>query len=68
MPAELQLRHPEPLPSGWSCDKDFWLWRRLRPGEPSKGYWKQNQGFFYNGKVYCREVSQAKAFDKHNRS
>jgi hypothetical protein len=60
------FRHGGELPAGWTCDRDLWLVRKLKPGDAPESFWSgalSCHGFHCKGRVYAREISHAVAFD-----
>ncbi len=58
----------------WRRDKDYWLMRKLKPGDKPTKWWDSTRkdsngisysvmGFVCDGKVYAREKEHATAYD-----
>jgi hypothetical protein len=59
----------QPIPKGWRMDRDYWLWRQLRPGDADDDFFTgplNCHGFVDHERrrVYARHSCHAEAFDK----
>jgi hypothetical protein len=64
--AATESRAPQAIDAGWQADKDGWLFRPTRDGDPADFWLKrglENHGFTENGVTFVRDQATALAFD-----